>query len=133
MDGPGRAPSVEELMYTSFVSLVKSNPGTRSLLLFKLAAATNADEVCHWTTEDGRLTVECEPGQVPQDEQDPVGPGMQKECTQRMIQKTILMRTLMGTKCDDEYLNWGTTVTDYSEWSAITGALLPSPSPALRE
>ena len=70
MDGPGRAPSVEELLYTSFVSLVKSNPGTRSLLLFKLAAATNADEVCHWTTEDGRLTVECEPGQVPQDEQE---------------------------------------------------------------
>ena len=56
-------------------------------------------------------------------------------CTQRMIQKTVLIGTFMGTKCDDEYLNWGTslriTVTDYSEWSAVTGALPPSPTPAL--
>ena len=36
---------------------------------------------------------------------------LSEQCTQRMIQKTILIGTLMGTKCDDEYLNWG----DYSD------------------
>lgn len=56
-----------ELLYTNFVSLVKSNPGTRSLLPFKPTAATNqeVDEVCRLTTKDGRLAVECEPGEVP--------------------------------------------------------------------
>lgn len=56
-----------ELLYTNFLSLVKSNPGTRSLLPFKPTSATNqeVDEVCRLTTKDGRLTVECEPGEVP--------------------------------------------------------------------
>lgn len=56
-----------ELLYTNFVSLVKSNPGTRSLLPFKPTAATNmeVDEVCRLTTRDGKLAVECEPGEVP--------------------------------------------------------------------
>jgi F-type H+-transporting ATPase subunit gamma len=56
-----------ELLYTNFVSLVKSNPGTRSLLPFKPTNATNqeVDEVCRLTTREGKLAVECEPGEVP--------------------------------------------------------------------
>lgn len=56
-----------ELLYTNFVSLVKSNPGTRSLLPFKPTSATKmeVDEVCRLTTRDGKLAVECEPGEVP--------------------------------------------------------------------
>ena len=54
-------------------------------------------------------------------------------CTQRMIQRTILIGTLMGAKCDDEYLKWGITVTDYSQWIAVTGALPLSPPLAIQK
>ena len=56
-----------ELLYTNFVSLVKTNPGTRSLLPFKPTEATSeVDEICRLTTKDGKLAVECEPGEEPE-------------------------------------------------------------------
>jgi len=56
-----------ELLYTNFVSLVKTNPGTRSLLPFKPTDATSeVDEICRLTTKDGKLAVECEPGEEPE-------------------------------------------------------------------
>uniref|UniRef100_A0A7S1HU73 F-ATPase gamma subunit n=2 Tax=Eutreptiella gymnastica TaxID=73025 RepID=A0A7S1HU73_9EUGL len=56
-----------ELLYTNFVSLVKSNAATRSLLPFKPTAATQeVDEVCRLTTKDGKLAIECEPGEEPE-------------------------------------------------------------------
>lgn len=56
-----------ELLYTNFVSLVKSNAATRSLLPFKPTAATQeVDEVCRLTTKDGKLAIDCEPGEEPE-------------------------------------------------------------------
>lgn len=55
------------MLYTNFVSLVKSNAATRSLLPFKPTAATQeVDEVCRLTTKDGKLAIECEPGEEPE-------------------------------------------------------------------
>ena len=58
---------------------------------------------------------------------------LSEQCTQRMIQKTILIGTLMGTKSDDVNLNWGIIVTDYNQWSAVTGALPLSPPLAIQK